>query len=155
MVYCKLYKEARLNFYRERVASASTPVEPSARKGPREPSSGLARHSSSFDWAAKLADPPSDAEIKNAILGAASNTPGLDGVPLAFFRHTWELMRPAARAIAGDVAGAVPSRSALNLVQALVYDAETMSRQGYHGSWSPWMWTRHTPRSNRRSSAKS
>ncbi|EGS20156.1 uncharacterized protein CTHT_0046630 [Thermochaetoides thermophila DSM 1495] len=32
-----------------------------------------------------------------------------------------------------DVAGAVPSRSALDLVQALVHDAETMSRQGYHG----------------------
>jgi len=32
-----------------------------------------------------------------------------------------------------DVAGAVPSRSALDLVQALVHDAEIMSRQGYHG----------------------
>jgi len=32
-----------------------------------------------------------------------------------------------------DVAGAVPSRSALDLVQALIHDAETMSRQGYHG----------------------
>ena len=32
-----------------------------------------------------------------------------------------------------DVAGVIPSRSALDLAQALVHDAETRSRQGYHG----------------------
>jgi len=31
-----------------------------------------------------------------------------------------------------DVAGAVPSRSALDLVQSLVHDAEPMVRQSYH-----------------------
>ncbi|EGS18431.1 uncharacterized protein CTHT_0050280, partial [Thermochaetoides thermophila DSM 1495] len=98
----------------------------------------------------RLADPPSDDELKNAFLGATSNTPGPDGVPLAFFRHTWELVRPAARAIAEGCIkwGAFPKAfkqatvvilskpgrdpSALDLVQALVHDAETMSRQGYH-----------------------
>lgn len=32
-----------------------------------------------------------------------------------------------------SVSGAVPSRFALDLVQALVHDAGPMSRQGYHG----------------------
>ena len=32
-----------------------------------------------------------------------------------------------------DVAAAIPSRSALDLVQVLVHDPETRSRQGYHG----------------------
>ncbi|EGS23368.1 uncharacterized protein CTHT_0000560 [Thermochaetoides thermophila DSM 1495] len=145
------------------------------------------------EWAARLADPPSDDELKDAFLGATSNTPGPGGVPLAFLRHTWELVCPAARVNAEgcvkretfpkafkqatvalsrspgrsaiiqgleadhsavefrqgverllarritaaalnsgllppDVAGAVPSRSALDLIQALVHDAETMSR---------------------------
>jgi len=32
-----------------------------------------------------------------------------------------------------DVAGAIPFRLALDLVQSLVHDTETMARQGYHG----------------------
>ncbi|EGS20213.1 uncharacterized protein CTHT_0047290 [Thermochaetoides thermophila DSM 1495] len=55
------------------------------------------------DWAAKLAAVSNDDELKDAILEATSN-----------------------------VAGAVPSRSALDLVQSLVHDAEPMVRQSYH-----------------------
>ena len=52
------------------------------------------------EWAARLADQPSDNELRDAFFGTTSNTPSPDGVPLAFLRHTWELVRPATRAIA-------------------------------------------------------
>jgi len=58
--------------------------------------------------------------------------------------ETWYLplrllaLRMTAAALCSDllppnVAGAIPSRSALDLVQSLVHDAETMARQGYYG----------------------
>ncbi|EGS20216.1 uncharacterized protein CTHT_0047320 [Thermochaetoides thermophila DSM 1495] len=52
------------------------------------------------EWAVRLADPPSDNELRDAFFGTTSNTPSPDGVPLTFLRHTWELVRPATRAIA-------------------------------------------------------
>ena len=139
IVYRKLCKEVRVNFYRERVASAWTPAEwgkilrwrighsddrPTVMVGNGRVISDTERMAAYLatqalacrgqegsrpawpgprlppEWAARLADQPSDNELRDAFFGTTSNTPSPDGVPLAFLRHTWELVRPATRAIA-------------------------------------------------------
>ncbi|EGS17101.1 uncharacterized protein CTHT_0074300 [Thermochaetoides thermophila DSM 1495] len=205
IVYRKLCKEVRVNFYRERVATASTPAEwgkilrwrsghsddqltvmvvngrvisdtervasylatqafrpAGAQEGSRPAWPGPRLPP---EWAARLADRPSDDELKDAFLGAISNTPGPDWTfkqatvvtrskpgrdPRSYkgwrpitavnFRQTCGEASGPKDDSGGAKLGAAPQtlqepshRSALDLVQALVHDAETMSRQGYHG----------------------
>ncbi|EGS19553.1 uncharacterized protein CTHT_0050270 [Thermochaetoides thermophila DSM 1495] len=201
VVYRKLCKEARVNFYKERISTATSSAEWGRILRWRKDAPDNRPMVMIVDGrvVSDTEQVAADEELKDAFFGALSNTPGPDGVPLAFLRHAWELVRPAARAITEgcmalgvfpqafrqatvitlskpgrdprsykgwrpitllstfgkgverllarrmtaaalcsgllplSVAGAIPSRSALDLVQSLVHDAETMARQGYHG----------------------
>ena len=139
LVFRKLCKEARTNFYRNQVASAATPSDwghilrwrkgssddrPSvisvngrsilnveeisayltvqafrpagSQSGPRPLWSGPRI---TPDLRIKLKTPPSDVELTDSFLGATSNTPDPDGVPLAFVLHAWDKLLPTARCL--------------------------------------------------------
>ncbi|EGS22289.1 uncharacterized protein CTHT_0018100 [Thermochaetoides thermophila DSM 1495] len=127
MVYRKLCKEAKVNFYRERISAATSSAE-------WEGCMALGLFPKAFKQATviTLSKPGRNPRSYKSWQPITILSTFGKGVERLLTRRM-----TAAALCSGllplDVAGAIPSRSALDLVQSLVHDAETMARQGYHG----------------------